>query len=161
MSMTSSSHSVTLQPGEGHSVGFMGDTFTFKVKGEDTGGAYAVFEVTAPENSAPPMHRHDHTDESCYVLEGTMKLEIDGKEMMLGPGGFAMIPKGTMHRHSNGGKGQARVLVTISPAASMEGFYEEMAKLAASMPPGPPSADGLHEMNELGERYGTFAQPPQ
>lgn len=156
MSMSGNSHSAALQPSEGHSLNIWGVTFTFKVRGKDTSGAYAMFELTVPPGDRVlAVHRHDHTDESFYVLEGVLKLEIDGEEMTLNPGGFVMIPMGTVHSHGNGGNGPLRLLTIISPTGPSEGGFEEMAKLSASMPPGQPPADRMHELYELGERYDT------
>lgn len=161
MSMTGSTRSVVLQSGEGYAFNFLGVPLSFKVKGENTGGAFTMFEVTAPPlDPGVAVHRHEQTDEGFYVLEGTLHLEIDGQEMMLGPGAFALVPRGTPHRQGNGGDKPLRVLNTMSPSAPSEGYFEAMAGLIATMPPGPPPADRMHELYELAERYDTFFVTP-
>ena len=155
--MSLASRSVALQPGEGYSLSFWGQDLTFKVRGQDTGGAYAIFEFTLPPHlPAPPLHFHDNCDECVYILGGVLKLQLDGREVILGPGGFAVAFKGTVHTLWNGGDMPVRVMTTLCPA-TLEGYFGELAELAASLPPGPPPRDG---MTEISERYGVVYPPP-
>ena len=155
--MSPASSSVALQPGEGHSLSFWGQDLTFKVRGQDTGGAYAIFEFTLPPHlPAPPLHLHTNCDECVYVLEGVLKLQLDGKEVVLGPGGFAVAHKGAVHTLWNGGDVPVRVLTTLCPA-TLEGYFGELAELAASLPPGPPPRD---RMKEISKRHGVVYPPP-
>ena len=69
-----SSRSVALQPGEGHALSFWGQELTFKVRGHDTGGAYATSEFSSPPHlPAPPPHLHTNGDECVYVLDGVLR----------------------------------------------------------------------------------------
>ena len=58
--------------------------------------------------------RHSHPGEEIgYVLEGTLKVEQDGKPAMtLEAGKTFLIPAGTIHNATNTGSGPARVLAT-------------------------------------------------
>jgi len=58
----------TLQPGIGKSLWVLGDLYTFKVVGEETGGAIAVLEVQVQPQNGPPPHIHHREDETFYVL---------------------------------------------------------------------------------------------
>ena len=151
------SSSVALEPGEGESLSLWGQEITFKVRGKDTGGAYAIFEFTSPPHlPAPPPHLHTNCDECVYVLEGVLNLQLDGREVTLGPGGFAVARKGTVHTLRNGGDVPMRVMTTLAPAI-FEGYFDELAELAASLPPGPPPRD---RMTEISKRHGVV-YPPQ
>ena len=56
--------------------------------------------------------RHSHPgEESTYILEGTVQLEIDGKPPVISKAGDVIfIPAGTIHSAKNVGTTQAKVL---------------------------------------------------
>ena len=58
--------------------------------------------------------RHTHPgEESSYVIEGTLLLEVDGKPpVTLNAGEVFFIPAGVVHAAKNIGKTQAKVLAT-------------------------------------------------
>ena len=65
---------------EGEVVNPLGLSFTWKIKGADTGYAFAVYEMTMAPAAMIPMHIHPFA-EYFYVLEGTidiMGLAADG-----------------------------------------------------------------------------------
>ena len=50
---------------------------------------------------AYPWHYHERTDELFIVLEGALKIDIQGQEpVILQPGDFIRIPAKTIHRTS-------------------------------------------------------------
>jgi hypothetical protein len=51
-----------LRTGEGQAVWVVGDHYTIKASGEDTGGAFALIEVLVPPQSGPPPHLHRRED---------------------------------------------------------------------------------------------------
>ena len=67
--MTSGEKGILLEPGEGKSLSVLSDTYTEKVVGRDTNGAFTLMELTL-RGEAPPKHIHDAHEESFYVLEG-------------------------------------------------------------------------------------------
>lgn len=143
--------SVVLQPGEGRSLSFFGLNMTYKVTSEDTNGAYVVFEFVAPPHMpGPPPHIHENCDESFYVLEGTMKLRLGDEVVTLGPGGFGMARRGTVHNPENGGDVPLKVVTTLTPGG-FEPYFDEVAELAATTPAGPPPRE---KMAEIAARYG-------
>jgi homogentisate 1,2-dioxygenase len=54
-------------------------------------------------------HRHVDIDELFWVCDGTMLLETERGDVLLGPGELAVVPKGTRHRSSS--KARATVLL--------------------------------------------------
>ena len=58
--------------------------------------------------------RHTHPgEESTYILEGNVLIEIDGKApMTLGPGETFFVPAGVIHGGKNVGKTPAKLLAT-------------------------------------------------
>ncbi|HEX9925347.1 MAG TPA: cupin domain-containing protein [Anaerolineae bacterium] len=59
-----------------------------------------VFIVVLAPGEAPPLHRHDDTEQIFYILSGHGRLEIgdDGTEYPVNPGDVIRIPPSTWHR---------------------------------------------------------------
>jgi quercetin dioxygenase-like cupin family protein len=75
--------------------------------------------------------RHVHSfEETLYLLEGELLLEIDGHVHKLQPGDYALIPIATWHALANAGSGLVRWLSLNSPqrlapdAGRRDTFYE-------------------------------------
>jgi hypothetical protein len=60
-------------PDEGKSFWLATDLHTFKVVGEDANGAFALEELTAYTQFAPPPHIHHREDESCRRSRGSWR----------------------------------------------------------------------------------------
>ena len=42
-------------------------------------------------------HSHEHEDELFFVLEGRLRIEMEGRTVELGPGEMFVVPKGVRH----------------------------------------------------------------
>jgi mannose-6-phosphate isomerase-like protein (cupin superfamily) len=42
-------------------------------------------------------HKHDHEDELFLVVYGQLKIELEGRFVLLKPGDFYVIPRNTLH----------------------------------------------------------------
>ncbi|WP_394542373.1 cupin domain-containing protein [Priestia aryabhattai] len=71
---------------------FLDEKVTLLVAGEDTNGAYAVAHVVKPANQGPPLHLHEHEDETFYVKRGSMIFYI-GEEIIEAKAGFDSFVK--------------------------------------------------------------------
>jgi quercetin dioxygenase-like cupin family protein len=122
---------VTVGPGEGDTIeGPVGGPLTFKVRGDQTGGALTALENVIPPGEGPPLHTHAAEDESWYVLEGELQFRI-GDELSRAPAGsFVFVPRGTPHAFRNVGDEPARILVLFTPSG-METFFERFAAVPA------------------------------
>jgi quercetin dioxygenase-like cupin family protein len=45
-------------------------------------------------------HKHDREDEFFFVVSGTLKIELEGKVLMLQPHQGFMVPRGIVHKTS-------------------------------------------------------------
>lgn len=102
-----------------------GDQVRLKLDGNDTGGAYAIFEDVTQPQAGPPLHRHGREDESFYVLEGDYVFEVDGERIHAGPGTAVYAPKGTAHAFQNVGAEPGRLLVMVQPAG-LDAFFTDL-----------------------------------
>ena len=147
--------------GEGKSFWLATDLHTFKVVGEDTGGAFALSELTAHTQFAPPPHINNREDESYYILEGEFEFMDDGRTFTAGAGSVVYLPKGRLHMHRNAGDVPARALVLVIPAG-VEGFVEEAGEPvtdSSSVPPVPELPE-LQRLVETAQKYGIEVPPP-
>lgn len=119
----------------------------FKVRGEQTGGRFAVVEHPVEPGVIVEPHRHQHEDELSYVLEGTIWARVGEKEMEATAGSYVWKPKQVLHTFWNAGPEPARILEVISPAG-FEIFFEQLAVLLQSEPPSEEDIAGLCD------RYG-------
>src|SRR4051794_37694568 len=87
-------------------------TVRFLVKGDDSNGSIAAFEVFVPggQRLAAPAHSHDQYEETIYGIEGLLTWTVDGKPIDLGKGQALCIPRGAIHRFDNNGTRDARAL---------------------------------------------------
>lgn len=84
--------------------------------GEQTQGRYSVVEQWMPEGSGPPPHVHPYEDETFWVMEGEMTVEVGGKTLVLGPGTMGHVPRNTVHSFKVTSKDVCHVLNYYNPA---------------------------------------------
>lgn len=63
-----------------------------------------------------PYHRHDRVENVYLVLEGRVRVVLDGVAHVLDPGDAAFIPRGVPHSASNIGDGEALLVEVYAPA---------------------------------------------
>ena len=117
--------------GEGDKRSFAGGgVHVWKLKSEDTDGAFFMFEDTMTKGKTTPLHVHPEADETTYVLEGEILVQVDGKETLIGAGGLSFTPKGTPHAFVVVSE-TARLLAWQTPGVGQE-FYYGASDAAAS-----------------------------
>jgi mannose-6-phosphate isomerase-like protein (cupin superfamily) len=143
--------------GEGERLWIVGDTMTFKATGESTGGRLMLLENLTAPGGGPPPHVHTREDEFFYVLDGTVDIRIGDDVHRVGPGGFAYVPRGTIHNFRNTADTPSRILIGFSPSG-MEGFFREAGRPALDDGPAPPiDDDEISRTMAAAPRYGVQA----
>jgi quercetin dioxygenase-like cupin family protein len=138
-----------MQPGAGHPIGGGTGGIVLKV-GADDSNHMSVFEITVAPGFDVGAHVHTAIEESFYVLEGSLNLQVgDETGNGIGPGSFMFVPKGAAHRFWNDTDKPARILFISSPPGH-ERYFEELAEILRR--PGPPDADAI---GSLRARYDT------
>jgi quercetin dioxygenase-like cupin family protein len=136
-----------VRPGEGRSGGLApGVGVIFKIDGDDTGGALSIVEHPFQVGALVPPHVHTLEDEISIVIEGEVGFRSNDQEVVLGPGGYIIKPRGEVHAMWNAGSVGARMIEVISPAG-FERFFREFVDVTDAGPPAP----GF--VAELGARY--------
>ena len=78
-----------------------------QLEGADTGGALSIVEHPFDVGASVPPHIHTYEDEFSIVLEGEIGFRSEDKEVMLGPGGYIVKPRGEVHAMWNAGHPRA------------------------------------------------------
>lgn len=60
-----------------------------------------------------PCHRHDQIEHEQFVLEGTMVIGLDTREVTVGPGDSVFIPAGVRHWYENRDSVPVRFLCVV------------------------------------------------
>ena len=113
-----------------------------------TGDAFGLSEQLVPPGHGSPYHIHRHEDEAFYILEGETRFFSGERSWVLGPGGFAFLPRGIPHGFRTEGNVPCRSLLLNLPG----GFENFVTELSSVEPPaGPPDMGALME---AAGRYG-------
>jgi len=102
---------VTPEVYRAHSSGFRRATYVDRAMGSVHMGVGVCF---LDANGRVESHVHSF-EESFYILEGAVTVQIDHKSSVLGPGNFGLIPTGTVHSFRNHGDQRARWLEMHAP----------------------------------------------
>lgn len=121
---------------------------------DDTGGRWSMMEQLMPKGGGPPPHKHLWSDETFYILDGTITYLINGEIKTATTGAFINIARNTRHAFRVDSD-TARILNGYTPA-SMEAMIAELGKRAneRTLPSPGPVATGGEMPEDLLTRYG-------
>jgi len=122
------------------------------------GGRYAVLELNEAPGYRTPPHVHPGMDESFYVLEGTLELEVGGTTHTLAAGSYVHIPRGTPHAQGSADDLPVKLLTTFTPGG-FEAFFLDRVELARTVRRG--DEEFLPRMMDVVHRHGAWLQPAQ
>ena len=111
----------------------------------------AIVDTVLPAGAGAPRHVHFNHDESFYVIDGTVEVELDGALSVVGTGGFLFAGKGHVHAFKNVGDGDARLLAVYGPARALAYLDELSAVLGAD------HGGSAEAMAEFYERFDSAA----
>ena len=114
-------------------------------------GALFIYERTLQPGAGVPRHVHASEDECSYVLSGAVRCVVGHESFVATAGAYVVKPRGIAHACANEGSAPAR-LIELAVPGSIEGFYRELAGLAAD--PGGEQAARHTAVEALSARYG-------
>lgn len=159
--MTVNQDGLLLQPDQGSTYWIAGTLYTFKAVGEETGQAYALFELLVQPQSGSPPHIHTHEDEAFYIQEGEFEFQLNEQIIVATAGTFLHSPKGQLHRFTNIGTTPAKMLCWVTPVG-LEKFFAEVGKPGVDPSAEPPlvSPTDLEKILTAAPKYGLEIIPP-
>jgi quercetin dioxygenase-like cupin family protein len=128
---------VVLLPGEPNSLPYDAGTARFLVSSEDTHGSWSLVELTEMPGYHTNFHRHNHTDEAFYVLEGVLTVKINDRTAEYPAGSYVLISRGTPHAQGNLGTVPVKILLTMTPGG-FERSFKDRVELFKTVKPSDP-----------------------
>jgi quercetin dioxygenase-like cupin family protein len=108
-----------------------GERIVIHTTAAESGGALLGWELMlAPGGRVPSSHAHPCQEERFTVVAGRMRFRVAGRRTVAGFGTTVVVPPGAVHSFANAGPEPARVMVTTTPALSMQELLETAAALA-------------------------------
>ena len=116
------------------------DQIQFLITGEETGGAVFIAEVLVPPGCGNPPHIHRREQETFYLQQGTLTVQVGGETLTALPGDLVCLPRDVAHSFQNNGNVDAKFLLVAAPAG-LEKFFEEAFYPVADCPNSPPMTE--------------------
>ena len=108
-----------------------GERLLFLETASETGGEYVLVECTVqPNGFVAAAHVHPNQTERFEIDSGTVAFELDGEEIVAGPGETVIVPAGSSHKFWNAGDTEAVFAAEVRPALQFERLLETMFALA-------------------------------
>jgi quercetin dioxygenase-like cupin family protein len=128
---------IALKSGKPAGLAYDAGTIRILASSEDTRGAWSLVELKQMPGYHTNFHRHNHTDEAFYVLEGVLTVKMPEGTSDYPAGSYVLIPRGTPHAQGNRGKVPVRVLLTMTPGGFEQSFLDRVS-LFKTVKPGDP-----------------------
>lgn len=158
--MQSANEPVVIQPGEGERTWLLGDTYTVKLTGDQTGGAFSLLEALVPPGGGPPPHAHLAEDETFIILEGEIAFSMASGTVNAAAGAVVHVPRGAIHSYATVGDAPVRMLFLYAPSG-MEAMFGEIGTPARPGKPAPPfSLEDAAKLASVATKYRFTILPP-
>ena len=86
-----------LTPEVQQAVWFLGALVHVRASGDATAGSLDVLEHQGERGYSSPLHRHLAEEETFFVLEREVRIEVGGEAHAAGPGAVAFLPRQLPH----------------------------------------------------------------
>jgi mannose-6-phosphate isomerase-like protein (cupin superfamily) len=117
---------VVLRPDEARTIDLGGFGVTVLADEGTSGGGFSLIETTeTAAGVGPPLHVHRDCAESFYVIDGSYRMHLDGRDFECPAGSFVYIPLGMRHTFQSAEAG-SRKLNLYTPSG-MVGYFDELA----------------------------------
>lgn len=120
----------------------------------DSGLAAVVFD--SPQGFGPPLHVHHDDDEILYLIEGRMRVCVDGLDEIVDTGAVAVLPRGVPHAFQVLSESARFLSITANPTGAAA-FDRFVAELGTPIPTRDlPPAEGIDpgRVAVVGSRHG-------
>src|SRR5690348_5727573 len=87
------------------------------------GAGMSIAVMTLQAGKATSSHRHPNCSELLYVQQGEVEVTLGGGAFILREADSALVPQGTVHRVTNLGKADAKLVLSFSAGKRI---YEEV-----------------------------------
>ncbi|GAA4234701.1 quercetin dioxygenase-like cupin family protein [Streptosporangium album] len=142
--------SVIVRSAEAEVIGQAPTTVRLLADSSSTGGALSTQRVslTNGANGAAP-HRHTHSAELFYLLDGTAQLLSGDQIVTAERGDLVIVPPGLAHAFAAAPGENADILIVITPGVERFEYFRHLERIAyGKVPP-----ESLLDVQELYDTY--------
>lgn len=125
----------------------LSDRVCIQLRSQDSANGMTVITVDAPAGSQVGPHIHLAEEESYYLLEGSLTVQVGDRTFIARAGDFVHIPAGTVHSYHNDTLQPARFLAWAI-GGNLDQFFVELSQQVQSIP------EDLGKIPEITQRYG-------
>lgn len=108
--------------------------WTWKANARDNQGRFDFLVIDhLAYGSGPPLHLHQSFEDSFFVLDGVLTVQLGDEVIELGPGDFATAPPGVPHSLTNAHPDQTacRAVNLLTPGVGFDRYISTIDQLAA------------------------------
>jgi mannose-6-phosphate isomerase-like protein (cupin superfamily) len=109
--------------------------WTWKANGRDNEGRFDLMVVDHIDyGTGAPLHVHAAQEDSFYVVEGILTMQLGDDIVELEPGDFATAPPGVPHSFTNAHKeqGVCRTVNVMTPGIGFDRYLSRIEEVATS-----------------------------
>jgi mannose-6-phosphate isomerase-like protein (cupin superfamily) len=108
--------------------------WAWKANGRDNEGRFDFFVIDdLAYATGPPLHFHTTFEDTFFVLEGMLTLQLGDDVVELGPGDFATAPPGVPHSLTNTSAQQrCRAINLLTPGVGFDRYLSQIESVAAT-----------------------------
>jgi quercetin dioxygenase-like cupin family protein len=143
---------------------FLNSLVTTKASAAETGGHFSLTEHLVSAAANPPMHAHTDEEESMYVLDGELEVEVDGTVTVVRAGAFALVPRGSVHTYRVLTPTARLLVINSAPRQATNGgfehFFTEIGEPAAARALPEPAAPDPVAVTRIAAAHGIQILPP-
>lgn len=77
--------------------GSLGALIRIRAGGDATAGSLAILEYEGERGYSSPVHRHLADEETFFVLDGELRVDVAGRSRAAGAGAVAFLPRQLPH----------------------------------------------------------------
>ena len=103
-----------------------GSTFVYRQTGVETDDELFEADWVGEPGARIARHTHPSQEVRFAIVEGSLRVEADGVEQLLGPGDEAVIPAGVEHLWENASLARARGVFQLRPAGMADFVFVQM-----------------------------------
>jgi hypothetical protein len=107
--------------------------WAFKANGRDNEGRLDFFIADIGYGTGPPLHLHATQEDTFYVLEGVLTVQLGDDVVELGRGDFGTAPPGVPHSLTNAQADQraCRIINLLTPGIGFDKYIGQIEDVAA------------------------------
>jgi quercetin dioxygenase-like cupin family protein len=109
------------------------NSFVYRQTSVETDGRlFAVDVLLEPGGGSIKMpHVHPHASERFRVIDGSIRVVVNGQQHHVKTGEEVVVPAGATHGYENAENGQTRLAASFEPADQMDMFFVQLQRVGA------------------------------